>query len=178
MLKKIKNIYLKLMKKDLTKIEEKVEILTRRSEKMAKKARGDSMAFLFAIFMRDFRSIHVIYIATKARKKLCIRAIQDPRDPRGRSLICGLSPEIMRHIFYSLWYTWWWHFLLSCVTLAFVTFFFLNLRGRQHGHPRIITEISRINQRFLLFLYLFLGYPIERGKSYPFCKSNPSPFLT
>ena len=39
MLKKIKNIYLKLMKKDLTKIEEKVEILTKRSEKMAKKAR-------------------------------------------------------------------------------------------------------------------------------------------
>ena len=39
MLKKIKNIYLKLMKKDLTKIEENVEILTKRSEKMAKKAR-------------------------------------------------------------------------------------------------------------------------------------------
>ena len=53
MLKKIKNIYLKLMKKDLTKIEEKVEILTKRSEKMAKKARGDSMAFLSVIFVRD-----------------------------------------------------------------------------------------------------------------------------
>ena len=107
MLKKIKNIYLKLMKKYLTKIEEKVEILTRRSEKMAKKARGDSMAFLFAIFMRDFRSIHVIYIATKARKNMYKTAIQDPRDPRWRSLICGLSPKITRHIFYSLRYPWW-----------------------------------------------------------------------
>ena len=41
------------MKKDLTKIEENVEILTKRSEKMAKKARGDSMAFLSVIFVRD-----------------------------------------------------------------------------------------------------------------------------
>ena len=169
MLKKIKNIYLKLMKKDLTKIEEKVEILTKRSEKMAKKARWDSMAFLSVIFVRDSRSVYVIYIATKARKNMYKTAIQDPRDPRWRSLICGLSPKITRHIFYSLRYPWWWHFLL-CVTLAFITFslfFFLKLRGRQHGHPWIIIEISRINQRISFVSLFIFGITDWKGEIIP-----------
>lgn len=158
MLKKIKNIYLKLMKKDLTKIEEKVEILTKRSEKMAKKARWHSMAFLSVIFVRDSRSVYVIYIATKARKNMC-KSNSRPSRSTWAAINMWIKPKDNEaYVLFFVIYMVVTLFVVMCFFSfyhVFHLFFFLKLRGRQHGHPRIITEISRINQR-ISFVSLFI----------------------
>ena len=175
--KKIKNIYLKLMKKDLTKIEEKVEILTRRSEKMAKKARGDSMAFLFAIFMRDFRSIHVIYIATKARKNM-YKSNSRPSRSTWAVINMWIKPrDNEAYILFFVIYMVVTLFVVMCY-FSFCHVFLLKLERETAWPSKDNHRFRGSTKGFLLFLYLFLGYPIDRGKSYPFCKSNPSTFLT